>query len=42
MDWWIIAVAVIASVLLVIDWFIVMGRNPRHWKGGEKNGNKTR
>ncbi len=30
---WIIAGAVLA-VMTVIDWFIIMGRNPKHWKGG--------
>lgn len=31
---WII-IALIAAVL-VIDWFIVMGTDPRKWKGGGK------
>ena len=42
MDWWIWVIVAGASIMLVIDWFIVMGFNPKHWKGGGKNGNKTR
>lgn len=40
MDWWIWAVAIGAAVFLIIDWFIVMGINPRKWKGGEKHGKR--
>ena len=40
MDWWIWAVAIIAAVMLLIDWVIVMGLDPRKWKGGEKHGGK--
>lgn len=35
MNWWIWAVAG-AAVLLFIDWLIVMGADPRKWKGKKK------
>ena len=34
-DWVILGIFVAA---LVVDWFIVMGANPKHWKGGKKDG----
>jgi len=37
MPWWLIIVIVFAVVLGVIDWLIVMGADPRQWKGGGKN-----
>ena len=36
MSWWIPAAVIIAAVLL-IDWLIVMGRNPKDWKGGGRH-----
>lgn len=27
---------IIIAVLFVIDWVIVLGIDPRHWKGGKK------
>lgn len=36
MSWW-IPVAVIAAAFLIIDWFIVMGPNPKQWKGDKKH-----
>ena len=36
MDWWIWAVIIGAAIFLVVDWFIVMGADPRRWKGGRK------
>ena len=33
---WILATIIGAAVLLIIDWFIVMGFDPKKWKGGEK------
>ena len=33
MLWVVIGVA----VLFIIDWFIVMGADPRKWKGGDKD-----
>lgn len=36
MDWWIWAAAAIAVAFLLIDWIIVMGIDPRKWKGGGK------
>ena len=35
MEWIIISVIVMA---MVIDWFIVMGPDPKKWKGGDKDG----
>ena len=34
-DWWIWVIVVIAAVMLVVDWLIVMGADPRRWKGGK-------
>ena len=34
---WII-LAIIISIMLVIDWVIVMGTKPKKWKGGDNNG----
>lgn len=36
MDWWIWAVIGVVAVMVVIDWFIIMGKDPRKWKGGDK------
>lgn len=38
MDAWIWVVIIIAVIMLAVDWVIVMGRDPRKWKGGEKDG----
>ena len=35
MDWWIWGVIIGAAIFLVVDWFIVMGADPRRWKGGK-------
>lgn len=36
MDWiWIVCIG--ALVMLVVDWLIVMGFDPRKWRGGGKN-----
>ena len=40
MDWWIIAIVIITVVFLIADWFIVMGADPRRWKGGGKRGKR--
>ena len=42
MNWteWIIIGAIIAA--LIIDWFIVMGPDPKKWKGGGGNENHQR
>ena len=37
MEWWILAVIGITAVLLVIDWFIVMGTNSKEWKSNKYN-----
>ena len=39
MSWIIISVIVLA---MVIDWFIVMGFNPKKWKGGGGDENHQR
>ncbi len=36
MDTWIWVVVIAVIIFLIIDWFIIMGFNPRNWKGGEK------
>lgn len=38
MDWWIWVVISAATIMLAIDWMIVMGKDPRKWKGGDKDG----
>ena len=37
MDWWIWVVIIGAAIFLVVDWFIVMGADPKRWKGGGKD-----
>ena len=32
--WWIV-IAVLVFIALVADWLIVMGTNPKKWKGGK-------
>ena len=34
MAWWILAVAA-AAAFFAVDWLIVMGADPRKWKGGD-------
>ena len=36
MDLWIWAAVIITVVFLIADWVIVMGADPRRWKGGRK------
>ncbi len=36
MEWWIWAAVIAATVMLVIDWIIVMGVDPKKWKGKQK------
>ena len=35
--WWIWIVAGALAVMLIADWLIIMGADPRKWKGGGKN-----
>ena len=37
---WLWAIIITVLILLVADWIIVMGINPKHWKGGEKHGKR--
>lgn len=37
MTWWIWAAVGVTVAILVIDWLIVMGADPRRWKGGRKD-----
>jgi hypothetical protein len=39
MEWIIIGAIIVA---LIIDWFIVMGFDPKKWKGGEKDDHSER
>ena len=32
--WWVWALIGIAAALLIVDWLIVMGADPRKWRGG--------
>ena len=34
MPLWLWVIIIVAFVFLVIDWFIVMGEDPKQWKGG--------
>ena len=36
MAWWTWVLIVLAVAVLAADWLIVMGTNPRRWKGGDK------
>ena len=36
MHWW-VYVAAIAVVFVAVDWIIVMGADPRKWKGGKSD-----
>ena len=40
MEWWIWVVIIGATIFLIVDWFIVMGVNPRKWKGGGDDGKR--
>jgi hypothetical protein len=35
MPGWLIAVICVAAVIFVMDWLIVMGADPKKWKGGK-------
>jgi hypothetical protein len=35
--WWVWVLIGAAAVLLIADWLIVMGADPRKWKGGMKD-----
>ena len=35
MEWWIWVAIAVAAVMLAINWIIVMGMDPRKWKGGK-------
>ena len=37
MAWWVWILIGAAAVLLIADWIIVMGADPRKWKGGMKD-----
>ena len=34
MEWWIWVIIAVMTIIIIIDWFIVMGADPRKWKGG--------
>ena len=38
MPLWVWAIFIGVGIILIIDFIIVMGWNPRQWKGGKKNG----
>ena len=37
MDWWVRVIIILAVIFLIVDWFIIMGMDPREWKGGGKD-----
>ena len=36
MAWWVYVLIVLAVAVLAADWLIVMGADPRKWKGGRR------
>lgn len=34
---WIWLVVGISVVIFILDWLIVLGKNPKYWKGGDKD-----
>ena len=42
MAWWVWTLISGAVAVLVVDWLIVMGADPRKWKGGERSENNHR
>ena len=36
MAWWIWVLIGVGVLLMIVDWLIVMGADPRNWKGGIK------
>ena len=36
MAWWVWVLIVLAVAVMAVDWLIVMGINPRRWKGGRR------
>ena len=36
MEWWIWVIIVVTAVVLVIDFAIIGGMDPRKWKGGKR------
>ena len=35
MAWWVWLIIGVAAVSIAVDWLIVMGADPRKWKGGD-------
>ena len=35
MAWWTWVLIVVAVAVMAVDWLIVLGTNPRKWKGGK-------
>ena len=35
MPWWLWLVIILTGIFLIVDWFIIMGTDPREWKGGK-------
>ena len=42
MEWWLWLVVIGVIGFLIADWFIVMGWNPKRWKGGERDDHSER
>ena len=40
MAWWVWLIIILTAVFLIVDWFIIMGIDPRSWKGGGKDGKR--
>ena len=34
---WIWITGIVLAVIVALDWLIVLGANPRRWKGGDKD-----
>ena len=42
MPWWLWLVIILTVIFLIVDWFIIMGADPRQWKGGNKHDRSNR
>jgi hypothetical protein len=42
MPWWLWLVIILTAIFLIVDWFIIMGPDPREWKGGSKHDRSNR
>ena len=36
MPWWVWVIIGVVAVFMAVDWIVVMGADPRRWKGGKQ------